>query len=428
MKMNKNLILLILIINLFIINQLMIKDSISQWIIQEPNTQSYSLHDIHFINRYTGWVCGEGIIKKTTNGGTNWIQQYSPITDKNLRHIFPVDSNLLYCVGTWEAILKTTNGGNNWEIISDGVLGQGSSYWSCYFLNKDTGWIAGSGWKVLRTYNGCKSFDTIKTYPIATFMNDVHFFNANTGLIAGETGVLIKSTNGGTNWFQVNIPLNGIMSDFRDIAVYNNQYCWVAAATRRIFFSSDYGSNWDSIGYIYIPEQKYFYCIHFASRYTGWVGGEWGIFYKTTNGGYTWMEDNTNNYQGYIARIQFYDTLVGWHVGGGGKILHTTTGGDPIMSIKNQNELIADDFELKQNYPNPFNSSTIIEFRIHRYGFYNLKIYDLNGKLIKIVLSSSLIPGVYSETISSENFSSGIYFYVMESNDFKTSRKFVILK
>ncbi len=427
MEMKKN-IFLFLLIKILIFNPVWEKDCICQWIIQEPNTLLYSLHDVHFINRYTGWVCGEGIIKKTTDGGTNWIQQYSPITDKDFRHIFAVDSNLLYCVGTWEAILKTTNGGSNWEIISDGVIGQGSRYFSCYFINKDTGWIAGSGWKVLRTYNGCQSFDTIITYPIAAFKNDVHFFNSNTGLIAGETGVLIKSTNGGTNWFQVNIPLQGIMSSFRDIAVYNNQYCWVAGADRRIFFSSDYGSNWDSIGYIYIPAQKYFYCIHFASRYTGWVGGEWGILFKTTNGGYTWMEDNTNNYQGYISRICFYDTLVGWHVGGGGKILHTTTGGDPIMSIKNQNELIADDFILKQNYPNPFNSSTVIEFYIIRFGFYNLKIYDISGKLLKVELSENLKPGWHRKIISADNFTSGIYFYVMESDYLKISKKIVVLK
>ncbi len=423
MKKNKNLILLILIINI-----LMIKDSISQWIIQEPNTQPFSYQDINFINRYTGWVCGAGIIKKTTNGGINWIQQYSPITDKNLRHIFPIDSNLLYCVGTWEAILKTTNSGNNWEIISDGVLGQGSSYWSCYFLNKDTGWIAGSGWKVLRTYDGCKSFDTTNTYPIATFMNDVHFFNANTGLIAGETGVLIKSTNGGTNWFQVNIPLNGIMSDFRDIAVYNNQYCWVAGSDKRIFFSTDYGSNWDSIGYIHIPAQKYFYCIHFASRYTGWVGGEWGIFYKTTNGGFTWMVDNTNNYEGYIARIHFYDTLIGWHVGGGGKILHTTTGGDPIMNIKNQNELLANNFELKQNYPNPFNAMTNIQFQVSSSKFVKLVVYDISGKEVRTLVNGKYQPGTYQVSFDAEGLSSGVYFYKMTAGDFSETKKFVLLK
>lgn len=44
----------------------------AQWIKQYQNTTSVGLHDVKFINETTGWACGDGIILKTTNAGTEW--------------------------------------------------------------------------------------------------------------------------------------------------------------------------------------------------------------------------------------------------------------------------------------------------------------------------------------------------------------------
>ena len=46
-------------------------------------TCSSSLLDVEFINRTTGWACGDGgVIVKTTNGGINWLQQVSGVSNK----------------------------------------------------------------------------------------------------------------------------------------------------------------------------------------------------------------------------------------------------------------------------------------------------------------------------------------------------------
>jgi hypothetical protein len=141
------------------------------------------------------------------------------------------------------------------------------------------------------------------------------------------------------------------------------------------------------------------------------------------------MEDNTNNYQGYISRICFYDTLVGWHVGGGGKILHTTTGGDPIMSIKNQNELIADDFILNQNYPNPFNNQTKIKFDLPKYSEIRIIVFDLLGRKKDIITDGIYQAGKYEVNYSPKDLSSGIYFYRMEVNgEITKTRKLILNK
>ena len=76
---------------------------------------------------------------------------------------------------------------------------------------------------------------------------------------------------------------------------------------------------------------------------------------------------------------------------------------------------LPDSYTLNQNYPNPFNSETEIIFSIPKLKNIKIEIWSLNGKLIKTLSDSRLIPGQYStkwfgENNSGEIQSTGIYF------------------
>ena len=164
----------------------------AQWIQQKSGVNS-SFAEVQFLNPNTGWVCGaNGTILKTTNGGINWASQNSGVSE-TLYDLHAVDANTVYCVGTFETILKTTNGGNNWIIIR-GNVNPGKFFYGLNFINANTGWICGSGQCVLRTTNGGNSFDS--SFVPTTFY-DVFFKDNQYGLLAGQTGSLYKSTNGG---------------------------------------------------------------------------------------------------------------------------------------------------------------------------------------------------------------------------------------
>jgi hypothetical protein len=91
---------------------------------------------------------------------------------------------------------------------------------------------------------------------------------------------------------------------------------------------------------------------------------------------------------------------------------------------------IPGDYELKQNYPNPFNPSTIIGFSIPRAGFVSLKIFDINGKEIANLVNENLNPGEYNYElqISNYEFSSGVYFYSLQSEGRMITKSMVVLK
>ncbi len=69
----------------------------AQWIQQNSGTNE-NLYDIEFINDQTGWAVGDaGVVIKTTNGGTNWVNVQNPSgqLSPNLWTVVPIDSSII---------------------------------------------------------------------------------------------------------------------------------------------------------------------------------------------------------------------------------------------------------------------------------------------------------------------------------------------
>ena len=93
---------------------------------------------------------------------------------------------------------------------------------------------------------------------------------------------------------------------------------------------------------------------------------------------------------------------------------------------------IISEFRLEQNYPNPFNPSTIIRFRISDFGFVSLKIFDVLGNEVAILVSEEKQPGDYEIEFNSSSIkhlpSSGIYFYQLQAGSFTDTKKMILLR
>ena len=94
--------------------------------------------------------------------------------------------------------------------------------------------------------------------------------------------------------------------------------------------------------------------------------------------------------------------------------------------------------ELLQNFPNPFNPETWIPFKLNNEGNATIKIYDLNGTLVKRLSLGYIKPGCYLSQNKAaywggrnelgETVASGIYFYELSTGDFRAVKKMVILR
>jgi hypothetical protein len=101
--------------------------------------------------------------------------------------------------------------------------------------------------------------------------------------------------------------------------------------------------------------------------------------------------------------------------------------GNPA-GIVNISSGIPESYSLSQNYPNPFNPSTMIGFSILKAGFVKLTIYDIVGREVEILIAEELSAGVYRADFDASRYSSGIYLYRLETNDYVQTKKMMLIK
>jgi hypothetical protein len=85
-------------------------------------------------------------------------------------------------------------------------------------------------------------------------------------------------------------------------------------------------------------------------------------------------------------------------------------------------------FILNQNYPNPFNPSTTVSFSIPKATNVKLNIYNQIGQQVAELVNSKLEAGSFNYTWDASKQSSGIYFYELQTNEFKSVRKMTLIK
>jgi hypothetical protein len=97
------------------------------------------------------------------------------------------------------------------------------------------------------------------------------------------------------------------------------------------------------------------------------------------------------------------------------------------VSIKQINEVV-EGFKLNQNYPNPFNPNTKIGFAIPKAGYVDLRVYDILGREVKVLLSQQLNIGEYEIEFDAKNLASGMYYYRLQTNDNVSVKKMTLVK
>jgi N-acetylmuramoyl-L-alanine amidase len=96
--------------------------------------------------------------------------------------------------------------------------------------------------------------------------------------------------------------------------------------------------------------------------------------------------------------------------------------------VKQEDNQIPIKFVLEQNYPNPFNPSTQIKFSIAKSSNVKLIISDILGREVANLVNDNLAVGNYSIIFDAKNISSGVYFYTLITDNFKQSRKMILMK
>jgi hypothetical protein len=86
------------------------------------------------------------------------------------------------------------------------------------------------------------------------------------------------------------------------------------------------------------------------------------------------------------------------------------------------------EYSLGQNFPNPFNPETKISYTIRESGLVQLKVYDVLGKEVLALVNENKEAGNYSVNFDASQLPSGVYIYRIQSGEFISSKKMILLK
>lgn len=152
-----------------------------------------------------------------------------------------------------------------------------------------------------------------------------------------------------------------------------------------------------------------------------------GVEYQIYTG--TVMNDLQNSGE-YEILISLYHIIEGQPTIG--RFLTKIYKPDSTTSI-NDNEILPTNIKLYQNYPNPFNPSTGIKFMINKSETVSIKVYNILGKEIKLLLEENLPTGEHTirwdgKDNESNILPGGVYFIQMKVGNYRQTIKSVLLK
>jgi hypothetical protein len=101
---------------------------------------------------------------------------------------------------------------------------------------------------------------------------------------------------------------------------------------------------------------------------------------------------------------------------------------DALVGNSNNAGIIPVNYSLHQNFPNPFNPFTKIGYDIPKQSFVNLRIFDVLGREVKVLVNEIKSPGSYIVDFNASGLPSGIYFYRLECNGYFFTKRMTLLK
>jgi len=103
-----------------------------------------------------------------------------------------------------------------------------------------------------------------------------------------------------------------------------------------------------------------------------------------------------------------------------------------LTSVEQESSEVPTYFKLEQNFPNPFNPSTTVKFSLPKETRVKISLYDAIGKLVALIFDDTLPAGIYRTIINFDKIypspSSGAYFYVFETPEYRETKKMLFIK
>jgi len=344
-------------------------------------------------------------VKVSTNGGVHWTEDLSPNISGEPRWIskvgtHPSNPNTMYIVRSGlsenNKIYKTTDLGDTWINISG----------------------------------------DLPNLPCWDLFVDPHNINPNNTnhLYAGMDVGVYRSLDGGNSWQYVSsdVPLLPVM-DF-DYVEYGT-YARLRVGT---YGRSAYETEWSLLQFpstpiliaptdsVKVTEYEFIWTSSYPEIENYWFEIDTTEQFSTSFIDST-ITDTSYFYSSLEDKKEYWWRVKAANSFGWGEFSEVGTFVVNITNVDEGNQLPVE-FSLEQNYPNPFNPVTTIKYSIMERLPVELVLYDILGRVIKVLVNDEKDAGYYKIEFNAGNLASGVYLYKLQAGDFVETKKMVLMK
>ncbi len=331
----------------------------SSWSTRASGTTSW-LWDTVAVSPQDGWAVGDGgTILFTNNGGLSWTPRQINEA-RALRAVTFASPQQGWLAGAQGTAWFTLDGGTTWSYLG---TGQGETITALAAPQSGTVWAAGFKHTVLRSV-GSSAFTRHAPAAVGEF-KAVDAVDDNTAYVVGDGGIILKTTDAGLSWRQLNNPATGWLRDVK--FPVDASTGWAIGQNGAVLHTTDGGSSWTPQT---LPDgfTGYLWAMDAWDNTRANIAGGGSRVYRTTTAGAVWQLSDApgefnmldinygtanavyatawndtfftsdNNGASWIRRypgtgvnlnsVDFRSDMLGWVVGNGGKIIRSTNAGD----------------------------------------------------------------------------------------------------
>jgi hypothetical protein len=334
----------------------------------------------------------------SSNIGTNWNLVGLSNTPINS---LETTENYVFAGVFSSGIYLSTNNGLNWPTVPQNPMSLSRLAINQNYLYSSSSMVGG----FYRSSNLGITWSGMLPTNYAPYALAVKNSNIFASYFNGTTlcAYLAHSTDNGNNWTE--ITWGAVLFSYIG---FSNSRVYVSNIDGGLYCSTNNGSNW------YVLESfnhRSSSCITSIGNNV-FVASDSGVWLSTNNGDNWVLKDEGFSGHPSVYSLLIFDNYIFASIGSIWRRLLS----ELISGLENKSSSIPEKFCLYQNYPNPFNPSTIIRYSLPKNGYVVLKIYDILGREMSVLVNENQKASNYETQFSIDRyanhiFSTGIYFY-----------------
>ncbi|MFI5144811.1 MAG: T9SS type A sorting domain-containing protein [Ignavibacteria bacterium] len=375
--------------------------------------------------------CQDNDKESTTDGGASWIQRTTG--DGGYTVVDPVNTNYVYGQYVNGSLERSANSGIGYSEIRPSGSSGGLFYNPYEMAPGDHNTIVFGRSDLWETNNAQTCSQTSGWTNIAStsvISGNVSAIGISTQTInkiyvGTSNGRILVTTDNGATW--ATITGYPYVTDFA-VDNTNDNICYASfggTGSTKVYKTTNGGVNWNNISNNIPSIAVNSLVLRNNAPRMLFAGTDLGV-YQTTNEGTNWVSFSSGMPTTFVYDLKYKETA--------GIIMAATHGRGcwtfnlaQAIGIKPVSEIVTQ-YSLSQNYPNPFNPTTNISFSLPEETNVKLTVFDITGNRVDILADNKFERGTHVVRWEASKYSSGVYFYKLETEKFTESRKMLLVK